>query len=502
MSIIEKVNELNSRRQNIETHIDEATVNTVHSNNMLTARERITELLDDNSFVEIGVFVNQRSTDFNLNKEALPADGVITGYGAIEGRLVYVYSQDSAVLGGAMGEMHAKKIVRLYEMAIKMRAPIVGIVDSVGLRLQEATDALDAFGQIYVKQSQASGVIPQITAILGTCGGGTAVIPSLADFTVMTNKNAKLFVNSPNALNDKEATMEEYTSAVFHAKTTGVVDFVANDDKEALSTIKELLGFLPSSNMEETIIFPDELDNPNRVSETIMNIIGNNDGIEIIKDIADNNRIFQVKEYYGEEVITALGMMNNTVVGFISNNRLAKDEGRITREGAIKVINFVKFCDSFNIPLVNLVDILGFSTDVEQERRGLSVEIARMTNAFVQASVPKISVVLDEAYGSAYVAMNSKHIGADIALAWPTAKISMMEAKSAIHVMCADSNQEEKEKATRLYEEMQGSAFSAASRGYIDDIIEPAATRKRIIAALEMLYLKNDKVSMRKHTTL
>jgi len=508
MSIQAKLNELTNRRQQIEFLGGASAVEQVHKDGKMTSRERVNSLLDENSFVEIGAFVTQRATNFNLDVKELPADGVVTGYGTIEGRLVFVYSQDATVLGGAIGEMHAKKIVAVYEFALKMGAPIVGLLESAGLRLQEATDALDAFGQIYVKQAQASGVIPQITAVLGNCGGGTSIITSFSDFTFMTSKNSKLYVNSPNTYSDSNGGLDKLTSAQFNAGTTGLVDFVCEDDVCVVDCIRGLIEMLPANNKEEAP-FTEVWDDLNRISDELSSFVGKGtDGLAIITTIADSKKIIEVKKEFGKQVVTVLGRLNGISVGFIGNQSNADDEGRLTTDALNKVTDFVNFCDAFNLPLVTVTDVIGYAASLAEETKGLAKAAARMTNAFITATVPKINVLVKRGFGTAYVSFNSKHVGADIVLAWPSAEIAMMDAKNAVKIIYANEIAKAEiagdviAQKTEEFEANQASAYAAASRGYIDDIIEPAATRKRVIVALEMLYSKSVAGVDRKHSTI
>ncbi|PKM95839.1 MAG: carboxyl transferase [Firmicutes bacterium HGW-Firmicutes-1] len=510
MSIQEKISELTNRRGQIEQGGGSAAIEKIHADGKLTARERVELLLDTNTFVELGAFVKQRATDFNLSVKEAPADGVVTGYGAINGRLVYVYSQDATVMGGALGEMHAKKITTIYDMALKMGAPVLALIDSAGLRLQEATDALEGFGILFLKQSLASGVVPQITAILGSCGGGAAVIPSLSDFTFMTEKNTKLFVNSPNALDDKSASFEKYASAAFHAENTGIVDFVCESDAACLASMRNLVDLLPSNNYEESPLF-ETTDDPNRITEELAllaNIVEHGvNARTIITSIADNNAAIEVKANYATEVVTSFVKLNGSTVGIVANHTIG-NEGKITSIGCKKIVSFVKFCDAFNIPLVTFTDVAGFAATVAEERAGLSKAVAKMTYSFASATVPKINVIVNRAYGSAYVSQNSKHIGADFVFAWPTAVISVMDATAAVKIMYAEEiatssvSDEVIAAKSSEYANLQASPYVAASRGYIDDVIDPASTRKRLIAALEMLFTKRDFGPEKKHGTV
>lgn len=510
MSIQEKINELTNRRSQIELGGGEAAIKKIHADGKLSARERIEKLLDTDTFVELGAFIKQRATDFNISLKEAPADGVITGYGAINGRLVYVYSQDSTVMGGSLGEMHAKKISTIYDMSLKMGAPVIALIDSAGLRLQEATDALEGFGSIFLKQSLASGVIPQISAIFGNCGGGASVIPSLSDFTFMTSKDTKLFVNSPNALDDKAASFEKYASASFHAENTGIVDFIYDTEEECLNAMRILVDLLPANNYEESPLI-DATDDPNRMTPELAVLAGFVDtGVNakaIISSIADRNEVIEVKANYADEVITSFVRLNGSTVGIIGNQTV-NNEGKVTSAGCKKIVSFVKFCDAFNIPIVTITDITGFAATVAEEKSGLSKAVAKMTYTFASATVPKINLIVGRAYGSAYVSQNSKHIGADFVYAWPTASISVMEASSAVKIMYSDEIESSKvaneviASKTEEYSKMQASPYAAAGRGYIDDIIDPASTRKRIIAALEMLFSKRDFGPDKKHGTV
>ena len=470
----------------------------------VSASKRIEALLDDNSFVEIGGLVTARNTDFNLSDNATPADGVITGYGVINGSLVYVYSQDATVLGGSIGEMHAKKIANLYDLALKMGAPVIGLVDCAGLRLQEATDALNGFGQIYAKQVEASGVIPQITAVFGTCGGGMAVVPTLTDFTFMEEKSAKLFVNSPNALDGNFTSKLDTASAKFQSEESGIVD-VTGDETTVLEQIRQLVALLPANN--EDVAEEECTDDLNRVSDTIANAAG--DTAIALADLADNNVFFEVKRNYAKDMVTGFIKLNGLTVGAVANRTVvyddemketAKFDAVLSPEGCEKAAEFVNFCDSFNIPVLTLTNVKGYKATVCAEKH-IAKAAAKLTYAFANATVPKVNVVIGEAFGSAYVAMNSKSIGADMTFAWDSASIGMMDANMAAKIMYADKPEVISEKASE-YAALQTSAVSAAKRGYVDSIIAPADTRKYVIGAFEMLYSKKEDRPSKKHGTV
>lgn len=477
-----------------------------------SARSRINRILDDNSFVEIGALVKARSTDFNLQQKDTPTDGVITGYGVIDGNLVYVYSQEATVLNGSIGEMHAKKITNLYNLALKMGAPIIGLIDCAGLRLQEASDALNGFGEIYLKQTLASGVIPQITAIYGKCGGGLAIFPTLTDFTFMEEKNAKLFVNSPNALDDNYDSKLNTASAKFQSEQAGIVDFVG-DEQSIAAGIRQLITMLPSNN-EDDMSYEDCNDDLNRVCENLANAVG--DTSIILSNISDNNVFLEVKSNYAQSMVTAFIKLNGTTIGVVANrteiydkegNLVEKFDSVITAQGAEKAAEFVAFCDSFEIPLLTLTNTKGFEATVNSEKN-ISKTVGKLTYAFANATVQKVNVIIGDAFGSAYLTMNSKSIGADIVFAWPTATIGMMDSTMAAKIMYADEiskadNVKEliEEKASE-YKELQSSIEAAASRGYIDTIIEASDTRKYVIAAFEMLFTKREDRPAKKHGTV
>ena len=462
------------------------------------AGNRIEQLLDAGSFVEIGGAVTARTTDFNMQEKKTPADGVITGYGVIDGNLVYVYSQDASVLKGSIGEMHARKIANIYDMAMKMGAPVIGLVDCAGLRLQEATDALEAFGTLYLKQSLASGVIPQITAIFGTCGGGLSLVPALTDFTFMEEKNAKLFVNSPNAIPGNTVDKCDTSSAKFQSEKTGLVDGVGTEE-EILSEIRTLVSILPCNN-EEDASYTECSDDLNRACSEIEN--ATEDTAIALAEIADDHVFFETQKNHAKDMVTGFIRLNGMTVGAVANRSKVYDEnaevveefdGALSARGARKAARFVEFCDAFNVS--------GFAATMCAER-SLAKAAAKLTYAFANATVPKVNVVIGKAFGSAYVTMNSKSLGADMVYAWPTAEIGMMEADLAAKIMYADADAETINEKAKEYAELQSSPVSAARRGYVDTIIQPADTRKYVIGAFEMLFTKREESPMKKHGTV
>lgn len=470
------------------------------------ASQRIEALLDANSFVEIGARMTARATDFNLKQTETPADGVVTGYGVIDGNLVYVYSQDASVLNGSVGEMHAKKIANLYDLALKTGAPVIGLVESAGLRLQEATDALNGFGEIYKKQVMASGVIPQITAVFGSCGGGLALIPALTDFAFMEEKNAKLFVNAPNALDGNTTEKCDSASAAFQSAEAGLVDVVA-DETTILAKIRALVSMLPANN-EDDGAFAECTDDLNRACADLANCVG--DTAIALATISDGNVFFEVKENYAKEMVTGFIKLNGMTVGAVANRTEVYDaEGKVTdkfdavltKKGCEKAADFVNFCDAFEIPVLSLTNTKGYEATLCSEK-GIAKAAAKLTAAFANATVPKVNVIIGKAYGSAYVAMNSKAIGADITIAWPDAQIGMMDAKMAAKIICDGQGVDAINACAAEYEKLQTSVESAARRGYVDEIVEAADTRKYIIGAFEMLFTKREDRPAKKHGTV
>ena len=469
------------------------------------ASQRINALLDENSFVEIGGLVTARATDFNLKQTETPSDGVVTGYGVIDGNLVYVYSQDASVLNGSVGEMHAKKIVNIYELAMKMGAPVIGLIDSAGLRLQEATDALNGFGEIYRSQAMASGVIPQITAVFGSCGGGLALIPAMTDFAFMEEKNAKLFVNSPNALEGNEISRCDTSAAAFQSEETGLVDMAA-DEATILGQIRQLVSILPANNSD--LAWVDCTDDLNRACAQIANCVG--DTAIALSQLADDGLFVEVKQDYAKDMVAGFIRLNGATIGAVANRTEVCDENgeavekfdaAISPRGAEKAAEFVNFCDAFDIPVLTLTNVTGFAATTCSEKR-MAKAAGRLTYAFANATVPKVNVIIGKAYGSAYVAMNSKAVGADITIAWPDAQIGMMDAKLAAKIICDGQGADAIDACAKEYEALQNNVTSAAKRGYVDQIVEPADTRKYVIGAFEMLSSKTEGRPEKKHGTV
>ena len=452
----------------------------------MSARQRIEALVDANSFVEIGGLVTKRNTDFNMQEKEVPADGVITGYGVIDSGLVYVYSQDVTALNGSIGEMHAKKIARLYEMAMKAGAPVIGLIDCAGVRVQEAVDALAGFGEIYISKVKASGVIPQISAILGSCGGGVAVSSLLGDFTFMDSQNGKLFVNSPNAIDGNCVEKCDTAAAAFQAEA-GNVDFVCDGEAEVLAGIRSLVQVLPA-NFDD-YAGTDTEDDMNRVITGFEGMVS--EPAAALAQVADDNTFIETKKEFATDMVTGFMTLNGGTVGTVANG----GDGVLTTAGCKKAEKFVYFCDAFGIPVVTFTNVKSYASSKEEEKT-IGQAVADLTCAFASAEVPKVNVITGEAFGSAYVAMNSKHIGADLVLALEGAKVGVMDAKAAAQIMYEDEISKEADSKTALeekakeFDERQCNVNIAAKRGYVDNIIEGSEIRKQLIYAMQMFGMR------------
>lgn len=475
------------------------------NSNTMSAKDRIASLVDENSFVELGAGITKRSTDFNMQEKSVPADGVITGYGLIQNNPVYVYSQDASALNGTIGEMHAKKIAHIYELAMKTGVPVIGLIDCAGMRLQESTDALAGFGQIYKMKAKASGVIPQISAILGNCGGGVAVMAAMSDFTFMEQNNGKLFVNSPNTLEGNYTDKLDTASADFQ-KTASVVDVICDGEAEVFENVRNLVSILPENNneiggMEEC------LDDLNRLVPDFAAEV--KDPAAALEDLGDNNFFLELKKDFAKEMVTGFISLDGMTVGCVANRTAVYGEdgseqesfeARLTSDGCDKAASFIKTCDAFNIPVLTLTNVEGFATTVEEEKT-IASKAAALTAAFAEADVPKVNLITGNAYGSAYITMNSKHIGADMVFALPDAKIGMMDAQVAAKIMYADDKDADLVAKAAEFAAQSGTE-AAAARGYIDSIISPEAARKQLIFAFELLFTKSEYPIGKKHGTI
>lgn len=474
-----------------------------HEKGKMTARERMNMFFDEGTFVELDQFVTHRCTNFGMEKKSLPGEGVVTGYGSVNGRLVYAFAQDFTVEGGSLGEMHAAKICKVLDLALKMGAPVIGINDSGGARIQEAIDALSGYGEIFFKNTLASGVIPQISVIMGPCAGGAVYSPALTDFIYMVKNTSQMFITGPAVIKSvtaEEVTAEQLGGAMTHNSVSGVAHFAAENEQDCIDQIRYLLSFLPSNNLEEAPVV-ETGDDPNRMDEALNSIVPDNPNMpynmkDIITSLVDNGEFYEVHEHYAQNMITCFARFDGKAVGIIANqpNVMA---GCLDVNASDKSARFIRFCDAFNIPLLSLVDVPGFLPGTDQEYGGIIRHGAKMLYAYSEATVPKITVITRKAYGGAYIAMCSQHLGADQVMAWPTSEIAVMGPAGAANIIFRkDPNVAEK---TAEYIEEFATPYKAAERGYVDQVIEPIETRPRIITALNMLASKRESRPAKKH---
>jgi acetyl-CoA carboxylase carboxyltransferase component len=517
MAIEDKIKELLDKRELAKLGGGQKRIDSQHKKGKQTARERIDLLLDEGSFEEFDMFVGHRCTNFGLEKEVYLSDGVVTGFGTIDGRLVYVFSQDFTVFGGSLSETFAKKICKVMDMAMKVGAPVIGINDSGGARIQEGVTSLAGYAEIFQRNIMASGVIPQISAIFGPCAGGAVYSPALTDFVFMTKGTSYMFVTGPKVVKTvtgEIVTDEELGGAMVHGSKSGVTHFVADNEQEGILLIRKLLSYLPQNNLEDPPISP--CDDPiDRLEEFLNDIIPNNpnkpyDVKDVIHAIVDSAEFMEVQRYYAPNIVTGYAKFNGMPVGIVANqpNYLA---GVLDINASRKAARFVRFCDAFNIPLVTLVDVPGFLPGTAQEYGGIITHGAKLLFAYGEATVPKVTVTLRKSYGGAHDVMSCKQLRGDINYAWPTAEIAVMGPKGAIEVLYAkdlakfETDEEKKEYMQTKeaeYKEKFANPYNAAMYGYIDDIIEPMNTRFRIIRALQSLATKKDTNPAKKHSNL
>jgi acetyl-CoA carboxylase carboxyltransferase component len=502
---------LNEKRSQISLGGGTEKIKKQHEAGKKTARERINALLDENSFIEVNAFAETRSIDFDMQKKKVPGDGVVTGYGSINGRLVFVSSQDFTVIGGSLGEMHAKKITNVMDMAIKTGAPFISINDSGGARIEEGIDALKGFGEIFTRNTHASGVIPQISVIMGPCAGGAVYSPAITDFVFMVENTSQMFITGPQvikAVTGEDVTFNELGGADAHNSKSGVAHFMSENEDQCIEKIKKLVSFLPDNNLSD-VPFEKNNDDLNRIADNLTDIIPNDsnkpyDAMEIITSVVDAGDFFEVQKHFAKNIIVGFGKMNGKTVGIVANQPkfLA---GVLDVNSSDKAARFIRFCDSFNIPIVSFTDVPGYLPGVNQEHNGVIRHGAKLLYAFAEATVPKINVIVRKAYGGAYIAMNSKHLGADMVFAWPTAEIAVMGPDGAANIIFrkeignANDPIATRNKLINEYKEKFSNPYIAAARGYVDDVIEPASTRIRIISALEMLAGKRENRPAKKH---
>jgi len=511
----ELLEDLYKRKERIEKMGGDERIKKQHDAGKLTARERIELLLDPGSFVEINPFVEKRNTDFGLDKVYLPADGVVTGYGTIDGRPVAVFAQDFTVMGGSLGEMHGFKIAYLLDFAAKVGIPVIGLNDSGGARIQEGVDALKGYGDIFYRNSIYSGVIPQITVIMGPNAGGAVYSPAIGDFIIQTkNPSAYMFITGPRVIKTvtgEEVTPQELGGWEAHAMKSGNVHLVAEDDADALRLVRKLISYLPLNNLED----PPRVetgDDPARLTPEITDIIPDDptkpyDVRDVIQAIVDNGEFLEIHAYFAPNAVVGFARIDGRTVGIVANNPKFY-AGCLDIDSSDKIARFVRFCDCFNIPILTLVDVPGYLPGVQQEYGGIIRHGAKVLYAYSEATVPLVTIILRKAYGGAYLAMGSKHLGADVVYAYPTAEIAVMGPEGAAEIVFRKEIQAAEDPQKKLQEKIQeyrdrfANPYRAAARGYIDDVIDPKYTRVKVISALRILETKREKLPPKKHDNM
>ncbi|BDD89468.1 acyl-CoA carboxylase subunit beta [Desulfofustis limnaeus] len=511
MNTIERLEYLQKLRAEALLGGGKKRIDKLHSLGRLTARERINLLLDEGSFEEFDMFKTHRCSDFGMQKQKILGDGVVTGHGTIDGRIVYVFAQDFTVLGGSLSETFAEKICKIMDLAMKNGAPVIGLNDSGGARIQEGIESLAGYTDIFLRNVMASGVVPQISAIFGPCAGGAVYSPALTDFVVMVKNNSYMFLTGPKVVKSvthEDVSVEELGGADMHASRSGVTDYAATSGADAIAYVRKLISFLPQNNLENPPTVPCT-DPATRTAEALNQIIPENpnaayDMKQIILQTVDHGDFFEIKEQFAPNIIVGFARYNGMSVGIVANQP-AHFSGVLDIDSSIKGARFVRFCDCFNIPVVTFVDVPGFLPGTAQEYGGVIRNGAKILYAYAEATIPKVTIITRKAYGGAYCVMSSKHLRGDINYAWPTAEIAVMGAKGAVEVLYgkqakAQENPEQFLKDKELeYQDTVANPYVAAQRGYIDDIIEPSKTRARIIRALTLVQNKRDTNPMKKH---
>lgn len=506
-----KIQQLNEMKAQSRLGGGQARIDAQHKKGRLTARERLDLLLDRGSFREVDPFVVHRTSDFGLSEQKFMSDSVVTGWGTIDGRLVYVYSQDFTVFGGSLGEVHAEKICKIMDMAMKNGAPIIGLNDSGGARIQEGVVALAGYSDIFLRNTMASGVVPQISAIMGPCAGGAVYSPALTDFIFMTRNTSYMFVTGPDvvkAVTHEEVTQEELGGASVHSEKSGVCHVAADSEADTLYLIRKLMSYLPQNNMEDAPPAPGS-DDPLRMEEALNSLVPDDankpyDIKEVIRLIVDDGNFFEIHENYAANIVVGFARLGGQSVGIVANQP-AVLAGVLDIDASEKGARFVRFCDAFNIPIITFEDVPGFLPGTFQEHHGIIRSGAKLLYAYCEATVPKLTVITRKAYGGAYCVMSSKHIRSDLNLAWPTAEIAVMGPDGAVNIIFrkelenATDPVQRKAELVAEYKDKFANPYVAASRGYIDDVVEPKETRPRLINALAMLSNKRDANPAKKH---
>jgi acetyl-CoA carboxylase carboxyltransferase component len=511
ITVEDRIDELRRRRKAALSPGGKDAAQKQHDRGKLTARERVELLMDRGSFVETDPLSVHRSHDFGMERRRPPGDGVVTGYGTVDGRKVFVASQDFTVFGGSMGEVHAQKVCKVMDLAISTGAPFVQINDSGGARIQEGAASLAGYGYIFERNVRASGVIPQLSVIMGPCAGGAVYSPAITDFTFMVKDTSHMFITGPDVIKTvtgEEVTFEELGGAMTHATLSGVAGLIGEDDEDVLLRVRHLLSFLPSNNLEDPPTYA-TTDDPERTDEGLTHLIPDRsqepyDMHEVIRRVIDDGEFLEIFPLWAMTVVTGFARLDGRTVGIVANQPKVK-AGTLDIDASEKASRFVRFCDAFNIPIVTFVDVPGFLPGTQQEYGGIIRHGAKLLYAFAEATVPRMTVITKKAYGGAYLVMNSKHLRADVSFAWPTAEIAVMGAEGAVNIVFrkeiekASDPESKRRELIHEYRAKFATPYAAAERGFVDDVIEPAETRPRLIKALRMLSTKRETIPARKH---
>ena len=511
MSREESIQELRQKREEARLGGGQERIDRQHQKGKMTARERVQALLDPDSFREMDMFVTHRATGFGVENRKHLGDSVVTGWGTINGRQVYVFSQDFTVFGGSLSEVHAEKVCKIMDLAMKNGAPVIGLNDSGGARIQEGVVSLAGYAHIFLRNVLASGVVPQISAIMGPCAGGAVYSPAMTDFILMTKETSHMFITGPGVIREvtrEEVSFEELGGAMTHASKSGVAHFAAEDEGHCLALIRELISYIPQNNLEDPPFVPTD-DPEDRMDEGLASLVPESpnkpyDVKDVIRSVVDDGRFLEIHENWSPNIVVGFGRLGGQSVGVVANQPAAL-AGVLDIDASRKGARFVRFCDAFNIPLVTFVDVPGFLPGVDQEHNGIILNGAKLLWAYCEAIVPKITIITRKAYGGAYDVMSSKHIRGDISYAWPTSEIAVMGPEGAVSIVfrkeiaAAEDPEAERERLVEEYREQFANPYVAASRGYVDDVIEPRETRPRIIEALRMLANKRDANPPKKH---
>jgi acetyl-CoA carboxylase carboxyltransferase component len=511
MPVDPKAEKLRQMREQARMGGGQARIDRQHARGKMTARERVEKLLDPGSFRELDTFVTHRATGFGVERQRYLGDSVVTGWGTINDRLVYIFSQDFTVFGGSLSEVHAEKLCKIMDLAMKNGAPVIGLNDSGGARIQEGVVSLAGYAYIFLRNVLASGVVPQISAVLGPCAGGAVYSPAMTDFILMVKDTSHMFITGPEvirAVTHEDVSFEELGGAMTHASKSGVAHFAAENEEHCLALVRQLLGYIPQNNLEDPPFVP-TADPEDRMDEGLSTIIPDSpmqpyDMKEIVRRVVDDGRFLEVHEHWAQNIVVGFARLGGFSVGIVAQQPMVL-AGVLDIDASRKGARFIRFCDAFNVPLVTFVDVPGFLPGVDQEHDGIILNGAKLLWAYCEATVPKITVITRKAYGGAYDVMSSKHIRGDISYAWPTAEIAVMGPEGAVNIVfrkeiaAAEDPDAEREQLVREYREQFANPYIAAARGYVDDVIEPQETRPRLIEALRMLQNKRDTNPPKKH---